>query len=161
MEQSRAFTRGFQPELWLRISQRLQLKQPDHFPDDPYSLEEIHEAARYVLHGTTSLSTPATNSTTLTDTLTTATLLIKSEDLASILEHITQSFVKAIQSSSGQLNDNQAPRPPATTRPGCNFCGGLDHFMRECLEVLEYIWAGKVKQNFEGKLTLPSGAFLP
>jgi len=45
-EQSRAFVQGFQPDLWSRISQRLQLKLPDHFPDDPYDLIEIHEAAQ-------------------------------------------------------------------------------------------------------------------
>jgi len=53
-EQSRAFVRGFQPDLWTRISQRLQLKLPDHFPDNPYALDAIHEAAQYVLHGTPS-----------------------------------------------------------------------------------------------------------
>jgi hypothetical protein len=44
-EQSRAFVRGFPPTLWSVISQRLQLKLPNHFPDDPYPLESIHEAA--------------------------------------------------------------------------------------------------------------------
>ena len=51
-KQSRAFTRGFPPELWNRVTHRLQLKLPDHFPNDPYTLEEIHDAARFVLHGT-------------------------------------------------------------------------------------------------------------
>src|ERR1700677_3683069 len=37
-EQSRAFARGFQAELWSCILQRLQLKLPNHFPDDPYPL---------------------------------------------------------------------------------------------------------------------------
>ena len=40
-EQSRAFVRGFQPDLWNRILRRLELKMPDHYPDDPYPLEEI------------------------------------------------------------------------------------------------------------------------
>ena len=53
-EQSRAFARGFPPELWNRVAHRLQLKLPDHFPDDPYTLEEIHDAACFVLHGTAS-----------------------------------------------------------------------------------------------------------
>ena len=53
-EQSCAFARGFPPELWNRVAHRLQLKLPDHFPDDPYTLEEIHDAMRFVLHGTAS-----------------------------------------------------------------------------------------------------------
>ena len=53
-EESRIFAKGFQHELWDRISHRLQLKFPDHFPDDPYSLNVIHEAAQFILHGTLS-----------------------------------------------------------------------------------------------------------
>ena len=53
-EQSCVFAHGFPPELWNRVTHRLQLKLPDHFPNDPYTLEEIHDAAHFVLHGTTS-----------------------------------------------------------------------------------------------------------
>ena len=62
VEQGRAFARGFQPELWARISQHLQLKFPNHFPDDSYNLQDIHDAAQFVLHGTT-----AAYNATLTD----------------------------------------------------------------------------------------------
>src|SRR3981189_1886122 len=50
-EQSRAFTRGFQTDLWKQISRRLELKYPDHEPDDHYPLLDIHAAAKHVLHG--------------------------------------------------------------------------------------------------------------
>ncbi|KZS99347.1 uncharacterized protein LAESUDRAFT_610212, partial [Laetiporus sulphureus 93-53] len=49
-ECNRAFVRGFPPELWNQISQLLQLKQPDHYPDDPYSVNDIYEAAKFMLH---------------------------------------------------------------------------------------------------------------
>ena len=52
-KQSRTFTRAFPLELWSQVSYRLQLKFPNHFPDDPYTLEQIHDAAHFVLHGTT------------------------------------------------------------------------------------------------------------
>ena len=45
-EQSRTFARAFPLELWSQVSYRLQLKFPDHFPDDPYTLEQIHDATR-------------------------------------------------------------------------------------------------------------------
>ena len=51
-EQSCTFARAFPSELWSQVSYRLQLKFPDHFPNDPYTLEQIHDAARFVLHGT-------------------------------------------------------------------------------------------------------------
>ena len=104
-EQSRAFARGFQAELWARISQRLQLKLPDHFPDDPYPLNAILEAAQYVLQGTTStLFVASTNSTTPTTSQTSAVKAeIKTEDLTAILEHLTETFIKAL--SSQQQNN--------------------------------------------------------
>ncbi|KAH9018553.1 hypothetical protein EDB84DRAFT_1276122, partial [Lactarius hengduanensis] len=51
-EQSRAFLRGVRPDLSQRIMQRLQLKMPDHMPDDPYDLGDIYDAANFVLMGT-------------------------------------------------------------------------------------------------------------
>src|SRR5271155_3324321 len=35
------------------------------------------------------------------------------------------------------------------------------HFIRNCLEVLEYIKQGRCKRNIEGKIVLPTGAFVP
>ncbi|KIM85117.1 hypothetical protein PILCRDRAFT_5484 [Piloderma croceum F 1598] len=167
-EQSRAFVRGFQPDLWMRISQRLQLKLPDHFPDDPYALDIIHEAVRYVLHGTPSnlltppvLPAPAAN---LASTRTNNE--IKTEDLAAILERITESFVKALMvnntaNNSGLQTSSSYSRPPRSDpTSGCNYCGG-PHFIRECSVVAEDTKNGLCKRNTEGRVTLPSGAFVP
>jgi hypothetical protein len=52
-EQSRAFVHGFQHILWIRIAHRLELKFPDHYPDDLYPLNDIHNAAKFVLAGST------------------------------------------------------------------------------------------------------------
>src|SRR6266852_4937599 len=52
-EQNCRFTAGFQLELWNCISMQLQLKFPNHYPDDPYSLEDTQAATHFVLHGTT------------------------------------------------------------------------------------------------------------
>jgi hypothetical protein len=159
-EQSRAFVRGFQPDLWSRISQRLQLKLPDHFPDDPYHLTDIHDAAQYVLQGTPSNLLKATSSTSTS----TSTKEVKTEDLAAILERLTDSFVKAL-TAQGNVVHTHTPndRPPRSTNPssGCNYCGSLEHFIRDCLAVTEDIKQGKCKRNTEGKVTLPSGAFVP
>ena len=162
-EQSRAFARGFQAELWSRISQRLQLKLPDHFPDDPYPLEAIHEAAQYVLHGTTSALLLATNPTTTTQPNAIKTE-VKTEDLTAMFERITETFVKALgsqQQNNRMVTSDRPPRPSPGIGSNCNFCGSTDHFIRNCTEVLEYINAGKCKRNTEGKVILPSGAYVP
>ena len=53
-EQNHMYVCGFSPDFWHIVSQHLQLKNPDDFPNDPYNLKQIHEVAHYVLHGTSS-----------------------------------------------------------------------------------------------------------
>jgi hypothetical protein len=158
-EQSRAFVRGFPVELWQVISQRLQLLQPNHFPDDPYSLVDIHEAAKYVLHGTPAMQTLMTTSATAATSspvVPVASTGVKTEDLAAILERITESFVKA-------LAVNRPPRPPmgTVTSGSCHFCNEMGHMARDCAHCAEYIAQGKCKRNIEGRIVLASGAFIP
>jgi hypothetical protein len=85
-EQSRAFVRGFQPALWTHIARRLELKHPDHYPDDPYPLDDMHEAARFVLAGTSTSpnqAAPAQNATQSTSASAPSSLAhVKQEDLA-------------------------------------------------------------------------------
>ena len=96
-EQSRAFVHGFPPELWSKVSHRLQLKFPDHFPDDPYTLKQIHEAARFVLHETTSFSlaldVPRMATPTAVPVAKTEPT-IKSEDLSALIEIMKQTIAK-------------------------------------------------------------------
>src|SRR6202789_1642438 len=56
-EQSRAFVRGFQPGLWSHIARRLEFKYPNNSPENPYPLDDIHEAAKFVLAGSNSSDT--------------------------------------------------------------------------------------------------------
>ena len=51
-KQSHTFAHTFPSELWRQVSYRFQLKFPDHFPYDPYTLEQIHNAAHFVLNST-------------------------------------------------------------------------------------------------------------
>jgi hypothetical protein len=85
----------------------LQLKLPDHFPDDPYPLDAIFKAAQYVLHGTNlTLLITSTNSMALTTGQANAVKAkIKTEDLTAILEHLTETFIKAL---SSQQQNNRA-----------------------------------------------------
>jgi hypothetical protein len=155
-EQSRAFVRGFTPEFWRIVSQRLQLKNPDHFPDDPYDLSEVHEAARYVLHGTpstipttsTSFSAPATQSAT-------ARPEIKTEDVAALLERINDTMAKLLMAQA------TPQRPPPPKNNNCHFCGLPDHLGRNCMVAADYITQGKCRRNTEGLIVLPTGAFIP
>jgi hypothetical protein len=134
------------------ISQCLQLKFPDHFPDDPYRLEDIHEAAQYVLHrmtstiGSTLLLTITTTTKTMTNTLTNSEA-IKKEDLAAMFE----SFIKVFQQKTPKSNTPRQSRPRGMNTRQCVFCGLL-HYIHECATAQEYINTGKCKRNDEGKV---------
>jgi hypothetical protein len=167
-EQSRAFVRGFQPGLWTRIERRLELKLPDHYPDDPYNLEEIHEAAKFVLAGSsTSHPTPHQQSTATSSQPVPSTSEphshIKSEDLTMIFERFAATIATALAAPKqpGQPRNNPPPRQEVIDALVCIFCGLTGHFISKCLTCQDYIAKGKCKKNANGKVVLPNGQFTP
>ena len=168
-EQSCAFFGGFHSDFANRISQQLQLKQPDHLPINPYDLDDIYEAATFVLMGTgymqTSTTQPTTHFATPTHsgpTLTppqTDTTTIKIEALTAAIANLREMFKSVMDQGRGRPR-NVVPHPAGASRSTCNFCGGTGHFIRECEVVTEYNQTGKCKRNHEGKVVLPSGVMV-
>ena len=155
-ESSRMFAKGFQCEIWNRILCRLQIKFPDHFPDDPYPLDNIFQAAQFVLHGTASshsaspfASDPPVASRAIEDLLghlIDAVTLLKSSPL------LSPSFASSL------------PKLRTYSRPGatstCNFCGSATHLIKRCPEAAAYIRIGKCRRNAEGRIVLPTGSYV-
>jgi hypothetical protein len=160
-EQSRAFVRGFQPELWVRIHRRLELKNADHYPDDPYALNDIHEAAKFVLHGTSPIPIHLRDSTATSSQTSAATSSVKTEDINAILDKFASTLLKVLTPQIAQSTRRPPNGQPSERHNSCNFCGSLDHFMRDCELVMQYIRDGKIKRNTEGKIILSTGAFIP
>jgi hypothetical protein len=145
-EQSRAFIRGFQLDLWRWISHRLKIKLPDHDPDDFYSLFEINEIT---------LTAPPTQP---------VSLYVKVEDLMTLFKQMAQSFLKVLTSqksmtnhTSSSTNAQAAMLDPLT----CAFCSQTGHFITQCLVCADYITNKKCKRNPEGKIVLPNGQYTP
>ena len=146
-EQSRTFFRGFRSDFTNQISQRLQLKQPNHLLTDPYDLDNIYEAATFVLMGTgymqTSAAQPTMHFTTPTCSGPTLTAqkpdatTIKIEALTAAIANLREMFKSAIDQSRGRPR-NAAPCPAGASRSTCNFCGGPGHFIWECEVIAEY-----------------------
>jgi hypothetical protein len=162
-EQSRAFIRGFQRPLWARIARRLEIRHPLHNPDDPYNLADLHDAAKYVLQGTATLPTYHSSSVPAPVE---AVPAIKREDLDAMFARLTTSLVQALQPPVAAIQTVPTTRPanPARTGPrteGCDLCGEVGHFIRDCNQVAVAIAEGKVKRNFEGQVVLPSGIYVP
>ncbi len=157
IEQKRAYVRGFPPALWRKISQRLQLKFIDHLPDDPYPIPDVYAAARFVLHGTHSAPSvfPSTAPSSVPFTLDT---IVKTEQLGTIFTEFTKSIIAVINSSHPRAASSLTGTAPRKLE--CAFCG-KEHFIRNCDLVEEYRRDGKIKHNIDGKVILPTGAYVP
>lgn len=171
LEQQRAYVRGFQTRLQGAINTRLQAKFPDHHPNKPYAVKDVYEAARFILQSAHTAprkyfepTAPDANPPFVPDGVVSIMKRepsVKKEDLTSLFSEFTKTIVDAIQQSSrSRYNPNTADSGSAPRSTTCNFCGG-PHFIRECARVEEMILEGKCKRNTEGKVVLPSGAFVP
>jgi len=68
IEARRSFARGFPSDLWNRIIAHLQIKLPDQHPDDTYSVQDVYDAAKFILYGTQSFVAPSITLSTLANT---------------------------------------------------------------------------------------------
>ena len=155
-EQSHAFAHGFPPELWNRVAHRLHLKLPDHFPDDPYTLEEIHDAAHFVLHGTASYALAYHDQRQAAQTsaaVSKAEPAIKTEDFTALLDVMKQAVSKM-----GSQGNQSKSSPPHNLH--CHFCG-RGHFKNSCDILKEYICDGKCILHDDGRIALPGRHFIP
>ena len=160
LEQQRAYIRAFQPPLLSAIQNCLQLKNPNHHPSIPHTVEKVYEVARFVLQGTNQSYLPATVQMATQPTNPPVThaheSTIKREELNSIFAEFTKNIVEVLnQNNRGHTNNNAT-----TCQTSCNFCG-KEHYIKDCELVTEYIQAGKCKRNQDNKVVLPLGAFIP
>lgn len=171
LEQQRGYLRAFQPRLLGAINNRLQMKHPDHHPNIPHTVKDVYEAARFILQSATTApqnyfapTPPNVNPPFVPDgavSIAKREPPVKQEDFNSLLTEFTKTIVEAInQNARSRYSSNGASSGSAPRNTLCNFCGG-EHFIRECLKVEEMIRAGMCKRNTEGKVVLPSGAFVP
>jgi hypothetical protein len=162
-EQGRAFMRGFSASLQERIRQRLQLKLADHHPDDPYTLNEIHEAARFVLYGTAIEPQRQVEEPIVAPTAPSSS--IKNEELASIIEAVTMRCIQAFAQTQGRpRNPAPANAPGQNAQPTdrlCRGCGKEGHYIRECPDIAQGITNGLCRRDVYGRVILSSGADVP
>ncbi|EED82938.1 predicted protein [Postia placenta Mad-698-R] len=173
IEQSRAFLRGFQPALLARLETRLHLKHPDHYADDPYTMAEIHAAATFILHGTSSTPTTAANQATASTSNTSTMVppgMIKTEDISMIIESLSRTIATLIQPTTHATHNHApAPRQQAAihihensgVEQTCHYCGNRGCRVGTCEFAEIDIRDGKCKRNTEGKIVLPNGSFCP
>ena len=171
LEQQRGYLRAFQPRLLAAINNRLQMKNPDHHPNKPHTVKDVYDAARFILQSATtapqnffSPTPPNVNPPFVPDGavgIAKREPTVKQEDFGSLFTEFTKTIMDAInQNNRSKYNRNDSSSDPNARNTNCNFCGG-PHYIRDCAKVEEMIAAGMCKRNSEGKVVLPSGAYIP
>ena len=167
-EQRKEYITAFAEPLLGSIKARLRMLFLDHHPNKPHKVKDIYAAARYILQDEGTLpqsSYPVPTPTVATPVASSSSgyannMPIKAETFASVMADFSKTIADALHQSNrarvtGHTGSSTAPR-----YTNCNFCGG-DHFIRDCAVVEEYIVAGKVRRNIDGKVVLSTGAFVP
>ena len=159
-EQSQAYMRVFDDSLQMQVMMRLQISHPAHHPALPYTIDDIRDAATWVLQGasntigtTTYSAVPAPQSASQLPTT-----VIKPEQLGSFFTDLAKTIAEAVKANNPPRSSTSTSAPRSVQR--CNF-DGCESFIRDCAAVEEYIRLGRCRRNFEGKVVLPSGAFVP
>ncbi|KAG5639840.1 hypothetical protein DXG03_002993 [Asterophora parasitica] len=168
LEQYKAFRSIFGLAAWTQIQSQLNIVKPNHAIGTPYTITEILLATTFYFKQASAIST---------DTITTPGPQVKSKEaIISGIQHLEQAintFTSQIQhletGTRGGPPNQQLPLgpppqnyPPPAQAPGpCNFCSGDDHYIGTCPEAEHYIQDGKIRQNAERRVVLPSSAYIP
>ncbi|KAF7348937.1 hypothetical protein MVEN_01414100 [Mycena venus] len=162
VEQSRSFLRAMQPASFsVDVKLRLQIKKPDVRPADPYALADIYEAAEFVLSGSGSSLFGAAASTPISAPAP-ATVEVKPDPGIAALVGTMAELVKVLAAQKVSGESSSSSTTPRRPRPdGCGYCSETTHYIGDCEHVLEDIRAGKCRRNTEGRVVLPTGAFVP
>jgi hypothetical protein len=166
IEQRRAYITAFNPHLSENIRTRLRMLFMKQHPNKPHKITDVYEAAHYVLQDGSIVpqssysGAPRSSYSVAVKTVpvpaTSSDMPVKAETFVAVMANFTKTITDALsQSNHTRVTGVTPPR-----QTNCNFCGG-PHFIRECGVVDEYIVAGKVRRNFEGKVVLSTGAFVP
>lgn len=181
IDQNHWATMAIGPDVMKLLATRLITKNPDVHPVDGYTLTMLDEAMRWQLLGT-SLAPSAPGSTSpvlgapefssatphLTNvevsTAPPTSVTIKNEDVHRIFEFMSRMSnspgPSQVQEQQPQQSYQRAPNP-APYNPGCHYCNDPAHGVANCPAVEEDIRAGKTRRNFENKVVLSTGGYVP
>lgn len=178
IEQGRLFLEALPPQLQNQVLAHLAAKDPDHIPDDPYTLNELYNAASIRMYGTSSAATPIASIAAIPATSALAPMApippptsndtpLKREELFSVVEAMTQTFTNALRSmippsnnTRPQFQQNPAPYQFRQNN-GCIFCKDPSHYVRFCPEVDRLTAEGKCRRDQMGKVVLSTGMPVP
>jgi len=158
-ELSQSYLRVFDESFQTRILMRLNILLPHHNPALPHAIDDIYNAAKWVLQGVPgTVAAPSyANATSTVSSAGPESGFIKTEQLGSFLNDFKKTIVDALQVNRTRPSPGGGA-PPRNAK--CLF-DGCESFIRDCPTVEEYIKQGKCRRNHEGKVILSTGAYVP
>src|SRR5258705_251359 len=159
-ELSQSYLRVFDASFQARIVMRINILLPHHNPALPHMIDDLYNAAKWVLQGapaTIGLTTATPMYAATTPTITNESGFVKTEQLGLFLNNFKKSIVDAI-TVSRMRPTNSVSTPSRTAK--CLF-DGCESFICDCPAVEEYIQQGKCRRNHKGKVILSTGAYVP
>lgn len=164
---NRLFIQGFGDATRGRIENRLLYTLPDHHPDDPYPEDVVRNAAHFLLSATSPnpIATPipalqsAVPATSIAQVQPAVTVKQEPASFDTLIARIDALSLLVNQRPAGNTNYATSSNPALPNR--CHFCGKPGCRIATCPEVENHIKAGMVARSADGKVTLPSGAYLP
>ncbi|KAJ7900842.1 hypothetical protein B0H13DRAFT_2275275 [Mycena leptocephala] len=163
-DQTSAFRRAMQPDS-LRESINLQLRimKPRIGLTAPHNLADLKEAAELVLEDTsTSITSSIYTTPSAPQTKQESEFTVLVTKLIEVLAVNGQNSHHSIVHTA-HSQQQHAPYPPRNSNPrpdGCIYCSG-PHFIGNCDTVIADAQAGYCKRDVNGRVVLPSGAFVP
>jgi hypothetical protein len=142
------FLEGFPTNIQQQVRQRLLIKFPDHHPNDPYPMKDVHAATCFLLPGIAPIAA----------TMTPALVQSPSPQV------ITMQVPTYQQQAPGVVikQEYQTTHSGNYVASRCTFCGAHDYFISCCWEKETYISEGKCKiHESKGKIVLPSSNWVP
>jgi hypothetical protein len=159
-EQSRAFCRAIAPpRLWEKVERRLEYKKPDVHPEDPHDIADLNEAVEFAL-ATTSNAPLSTGASQMSSSSQSQVEVKQEPGIAALLESMN-GLIKVLTAQHSHPPTSQQSYNPPRSDLACSYCSETGHFIIKCPHVDEDIQAGKCKRDSDGRVTLPSGAFVP
>ncbi|PPQ71592.1 hypothetical protein CVT25_007902 [Psilocybe cyanescens] len=170
-EISNMFFQGFPLEFRREVREQLRLQNPQHHPDDPWSLDEISEAAIFVLSRHPSGGSISGGSTQHAMS-SNKQLTVKQEvfDVASLGKAFNNvSLIEAVAVLMQKMNQGTAPAPSGNVQQpaqnifprnnDCTFCSEPTHYMSSCASLMDYLKKGWCKRELPTyQVSLPDGS---
>ncbi|KAF7763893.1 hypothetical protein Agabi119p4_8430 [Agaricus bisporus var. burnettii] len=178
-ERSKLFLAGLHIDFRNQVRTQLHLLDPTHPIDEPYTITQMEEAAKFLLEGKGGQAPFALPSLTATQSshpaVPAASAPRETFDMTAmqqLMTSLTAANTKMMSEFMAEMRNQQNTvtssftqqsrpfNPQFSTQSGCRACSDPSHFIRYCPKVTEYIRQGRCIRDQTNRICLPNGVLV-